>query len=395
MEYQGGKLKYSKRFETIEPYLFVGISKTIADKKKQGIDVISFGIGDPDIPTPTFALESLKKHSDNPFNHRYPESEGLPEFREEVAEYYKSRFGVDLNSSNEIIALIGAKEGIGHMSFCLIDEGDISIVPDPGYPVYSAGCNFAGGEIYKMPLVESLGWKPDLNLIPLEIRKKAKMLWLNYPNNPTGGVADLNFFKEVVNFGIENDIAIMHDACYSEVTFGSYVAPSILEVPRAKEIAIEFHSLSKSFNMTGWRLGFAAGNKELVDSLLTVKSNLDSGVPQAIQMMGIDALKGMSEFVKGNNLIYQKRRDKLSLALERIGLNVEKPQGALYLWCKVPDGYNSAEFTELLLDQCNVVVTPGTGYGQYGEGFVRLSLTTPDELVDEGIKRISKWKGKS
>jgi LL-diaminopimelate aminotransferase len=388
-------LKYSKRFETIEPYLFVGISKTIADKKKQGIDVISFGIGDPDIPTPTFALESLKKHSDNPINHRYPESEGLPEFREEVAEYYKSRFGVHLNSDNEIITLIGAKEGIGHMSFCLIDEGDISIVPDPGYPVYSAGCNFAGGEIYKMPLVESLGWRPDLNLIPLEIRKKAKMLWLNYPNNPTGGVADLNFFKEVVNFGIENDIAIMHDACYSEVTFGSYVAPSILEVPRAKEIAIEFHSLSKSFNMTGWRLGFAAGNKELVDSLLTVKSNLDSGVPQAIQMMGIDALKGMSEFVKGNNLIYQKRRDKLSLALERIGLNVEKPQGALYLWCKVPNGYNSSEFTELLLDQCNVVVTPGTGYGQYGEGFVRLSLTTPDELVDEGIKRISKWKGKS
>lgn len=388
-------MKYSKRFETIEPYLFVGISKTIADKKKQGIDVISFGIGDPDIPTPTFALDSMKKHSDNPSNHRYPESEGLPEFREEVAKYYKSRFGVQLNSENEIIALIGAKEGIGHMSFCLIDEGDISIVPDPGYPVYSAGCNFAGGEIYKMPLIESLGWKPDLNLIPSEIRKKAKMLWLNYPNNPTGGVVDLDFFEKVVNFGLENDIAIMHDACYSEVTFDSYVAPSILEVPRAKEIAVEFHSLSKSFNMTGWRLGFAAGNKDLVGSLLTVKSNLDSGVPQAIQMMGIDALRGISEFVKGNNLIYQNRRDKLSSALEKIGLNVEKPQGALYLWCKVPAGYNSAEFTELLLDQCNVVVTPGTGYGKYGEGFVRLSLTTPDELVDEGIKRISKWKGKS
>ncbi len=388
-------MKYSKRFETIEPYLFVGISKIIADKKKQGIDVISFGIGDPDIPTPTFALDSMKKHSDNPSNHRYPESEGLPEFRQEVVKYYKSRFGVQLDSENEVIALIGAKEGIGHMSFCLIDEGDISLVPDPGYPVYSAGCNFAGGDIYKMPLIESLGWKPDLDLIPSEIRKKAKMLWLNYPNNPTGGVADLDFFEKVINFGLDNDIAIMHDACYSEVTFDSYVAPSILEVPRAKEIAVEFHSLSKSFNMTGWRLGFAAGNKDLIDSLLTVKSNLDSGVPQAIQMMGIDALKGISEFIKGNNLIYQNRRDKLSSALEDIGLSVEKPKGALYLWCRVPKGYNSAEFTELLLDQCNVVVTPGTGYGQYGEGFVRLSLTTPDNLVDEGIKRISKWKGNS
>ena len=386
-------MKFSKRFDTIEPYLFVGISKTIAEKKKQGIDVISFGIGDPDIPTPKFVLDSMIKHSNNPANHRYPESEGLPEYREAVAKYMKKRFNVELDSEKEIISLIGAKEGIGHASLALIDEGDISIVPDPGYPVYSAGCNFSGGEIYKMPLKESLGWKPDLNDIPESVIKRSKILWINYPNNPTGGIADLAFFKDVIDFGIENDIAIMHDACYAEVTFDDYVAPSILEVDKAMDIAIEYHSFSKSFNMTGWRLGFAAGNQELVQKLLTVKSNLDSGVPQAIQMMGIEALEKIQDFTSTNNEIYKKRRDKLSKALTEIGLEVVIPQAALYLWCRVPNGYNSASFTELLLEQCNVVVTPGTGYGEYGEGYVRLSLTTPDELVDEGVNRISKWKG--
>ena len=386
-------MKFSKRFDTIEPYLFVGISKTIAEKKKQGIDVISFGIGDPDIPTPKFVLDSMIKHSDNPANHRYPESEGLPEYREAVAMYMKKRFNVELDSEKEIISLIGAKEGIGHASLALIDEGDISIVPDPGYPVYSAGCNFSGGEIYKMPLKESLGWKPDLNDIPESVIKRSKILWINYPNNPTGGIADLEFFNDVIDFGIENDIAIMHDACYAEVTFDDYVAPSILEVDKAMDIAIEYHSFSKSFNMTGWRLGFAAGNQELVQKLLTVKSNLDSGVPQAIQMMGIEALEKIQDFTSTNNEIYKKRRDKLSKALTEIGLEVVIPQAALYLWCRVPNGYNSASFTELLLEQCNVVVTPGTGYGEYGEGYVRLSLTTPDELVDEGVNRISKWKG--
>ena len=386
-------MKFSKRFDTIEPYLFVGISKTIAEKKKQGIDVISFGIGDPDIPTPKFVLDSMFEHSNNPANHRYPESEGLPIYREAVSKYMKKRFNVELDPENEIISLIGAKEGIGHASLALIDEGDISLVPDPGYPVYSAGCNFSGGEIYKMPLKESLGWKPDLNDIPESIAKKSKILWINYPNNPTGGIADLAFFKDVVDFGIENDIAIMHDACYAEVTFDDYIAPSILEVDRAMEIAIEYHSFSKSFNMTGWRLGFAAGNKDLVQNLLTVKSNLDSGVPQAIQMMGVEAFEKIEEFTNLNNAIYKKRRDKLANALDEIGLNVVVPKAALYLWCKVPEGYTSASFTELLLEQCNVVVTPGNGYGEYGEGYVRLSLTTPDDLVDEGVKRISKWKG--
>ena len=387
-------MRLSKRFETIEPYLFVGISRTIAEKKQQGIDVISFGIGDPDMPTPDFVLDSLKKHSSNPSNHQYPESEGLPEFREAVTSYYRDRFGVKLDYESEVISLIGAKEGIGHVSLCLIDEGDVVIVPDPGYPVYAAGCNFAGGTIFKMALIESRGWLPDFNSIPSDVKKKAKILWLNYPNNPTGGVADLDFFNEAVEFGIKNDIAIMHDACYTEVTYDDYLAPSILEIPSAKEIAVEFHSFSKSFNMTGWRLGFAAGNEELIQSLLTVKSNLDSGVPQAIQMMGVDALATISDFVKSNNLIYQKRRDKLVTVLEEIGLQVESPKGALYLWCKVPDGYSSAEFTELLLEQCDVVVTPGTGYGQQGEGYVRLSLTTPDDLVEEGAIRIARWKGR-
>ena len=239
-------MKFSKRFDTIEPYLFVGISKTIAEKKKQGIDIISFGIGDPDIPTPKYVLDSMFEHSNNPANHRYPESEGLPEYREAVAKYMKKRFKVDLDPEKEIISLIGAKEGIGHASLALIDEGDISIVPDPGYPVYSAGCNFSGGEIYKMPLKESLGWKPDLNDIPESVAKRSKILWINYPNNPTGGIADMAFFKDVIDFGIENDIAIMHDACYAEVTFDDYIAPSILEVDNAMAVSYTHLTLPTS-----------------------------------------------------------------------------------------------------------------------------------------------------
>jgi LL-diaminopimelate aminotransferase len=384
-------MKLSSRFEKIEPYLFVGISKTIADKKAKGIDVISFGIGDPDIPTPKFIIDSMKRFSDDPQNHRYPESDGLPEFRESIVDWYQKRFNVSLDSEKEVVSLIGAKEGIGHASLCLIDPGDISIIPDPGYPVYAAGCNFAGGEVYKIPLLEKSGWLPDLSIIPKEIKERAKILWLNYPNNPTGGIADLEFFSEAIQFGKENDIAIMNDACYTEVTFDDYVAPSILQVPRAKDIAVEFHSFSKTFNMTGWRLGFAAGNAVLVQSLLTVKSNLDSGVPQAIQYMGIEALKKSSEFLEENNAIYERRRNKLVKALRKIGLEVPIPKAGLYLWCKIPDGYTSAQFTELLLEKCDVVVTPGTGYGSFGEGFVRLSLTTPDHLVDEGVERISKW----
>ena len=290
-------MKLSSRFEKIEPYLFVGISKTIAEKKAKGIDVISFGIGDPDIPTPEFIIDSMKKYSEDPLNHRYPESEGLPEFRKSISDWYKKRFNVSLDSEKEVVSLIGAKEGIGHASLCLIDPGDISIIPDPGYPVYAAGCNFAGGEIYKIPLLEKFGWLPELSRIPDEIKEKAKILWLNYPNNPTGSVANLDFFKEAIQFGKENDIAIMNDACYTEVTFDGYEAPSILQVPGAKDIAVEFHSFSKTFNMTGWRLGFAVGNEKLVQSLLTVKSNLDSGVPQAIQYMGIEALKNSTEFL--------------------------------------------------------------------------------------------------
>jgi len=361
-------MKLSNRFEKIDPYLFVGISKTIAEKRARGIDVISFGIGDPDIPTPKYIIEAMKKFSDDPINHRYPESNGLLEFRVSVVEWYKKRFKVCLSSEREVVSLIGAKEGIGHASLCLIDPGDISIIPDPGYPVYAAGCNFAGGDIYKIPLQEKLGWLPDLSKIPSNIAKKAKILWLNYPNNPTGGIANIEFFKEAVKFGLENDIAVLNDACYSEVTFDNYVAPSILEVPGAKDIAVEFHSFSKTFNMTGWRLGFAVGNEKLIQSLLTLKSNLDSGVPQAIQYMGIEALRNPSQFLKNNNSIYKKRRDKLVKALRKIGLEVPLPKAGLYIWCKIPPKYTSAEFTELLLERCDIVVTSGTGYGVSGEG---------------------------
>ncbi len=381
----------AKRVQQLPPYLFVGISRIIAAKRAQGIDVVDFGIGDPDIPTPEPVLDALKSASDTPANHRYPESEGLPEFRHAVAEWYKRRFGIGLDPATEAINLIGAKEGIGHAALCFIDPGDVALVPDPAYPVYSIGTMFAGGESHYVPLLEKNDWLVDFADIPSEAAKQAKVIWLNYPNNPTGAVAPVSFFREAVDFARQFDLYLLHDACYTEVTYDEYVAPSILQVEGAREMSMEFHSLSKTANMTGWRVGMAVGNSELVNALMRVKSNIDSGLSQAIQEMGIAALELPAEWIASNNEIYRQRRNKLVSGLKSIGLNPNMPRAGLYIWSPTPAGYTSAAFAELLLNELDMVVTPGTGYGPSGEGYIRLSLTTPDEKVEEGLRRLSGW----
>ncbi len=385
-------MQLAKRVEKLPPYLFVEISKKIAAKRAQGIHVVSFGIGDPDLPTPRNVLDALHKASEDAPNHRYPESDGLPEFRKAIAAWYNKRFGVVLDSDKEVLPLIGAKEGIGHMALCFIDPGDIALVPDPGYPVYAIGTMFAGGESYFMPLTEENGWVPDLDAIPAEVAKKAKVMWLNYPNNPTGAVADLKFFEKVVAFAKKYDIAVCHDGPYSEVSYDGFRAPSFLQAKGAIDVGIEFHSLSKTYNMTGWRVGMAVGNAQMINALMRVKSNLDSGIPQAIQLMAIEALSGPQEVVHTNVMTYQRRRDKLVSALSKLGLKVVSPKASLYIWARVPEGYTSASFAAKLIDEVAVVVTPGSGYGPHGEGYVRLSMTLPDDQLDEGVKRIASLK---
>jgi len=385
-------MKFAERLDRVPPYLFVEISRKIAAKKAQGINVISFGIGDPDIPTPDRVVEKLRATAlDNP-NHRYPETDGLPEFRAAVANWYSDRFGVTLDSDKEILPLIGAKEGIGHVSLCFIDAGDIALVPDPGYPVYSVGTWFAGGECHWMPLQEENGWLPNLADIPQDVARKSKVIWLNYPNNPTGAVVDAAYFLEVIDFARQYDIAVLHDASYTEVAFDGYKPISFLEVPGAIDVGLEFHSLSKSYNMTGWRMGTAAGNREMIDALMVVKSNLDSGIPNAIQYMGIEALKSSEEEIGKRNLIYESRRDRVVASLNRIGLRVDPPKASLYVWARIPDGFTSAEFAELILEETDVVVTAGNGYGPSGEGYIRLSLTIAEEDLDEGLKRLENWE---
>jgi LL-diaminopimelate aminotransferase len=387
-------VRVSKRVKGLPPYLFVQISEKIAAKQAQGEDVISFAIGDPDIPTPDHIIQRLCQAARDPANHRYPETIGLPQFRQAIAEWYERRFDVVLNPDKEVLPLIGSKEGIGHIALCFIDPGDIALVPDPAYPVYSVSTMFAGGESYLMPLMEKDDFLPDLRQIPPEVARRAKLLWLNYPNNPTAATAELDFFQRVVDFAKRYDLAVCHDAPYTEVAFDGYRAVSFMQVPQAKEVGVEFHSLSKSYNMTGWRVGMVVGNAQMVDALMRIKSNLDSGIPQAIQYAAIEALQGTQECIEEHNVIYQQRRDQMVKVLREIGLQVRPPKASLYLWARVPQGYTSLEFATRLLDEAGVVVTPGTGYGRYGEGYIRLSLTAPDDKIEQGLARLSAWHSK-
>ena len=386
-------MKLAKRVEELPPYLFAQISKVIAAKKARGIDVVTFGIGDPDLPTPPHVLAALHRAADEPANHRYPESEGLPELRGAIARWYERRFEVAFDPAREALALIGSKEGIAHMALTLIDPGDVALVTDPGYPVYEIGTMFAGGVAVKLPLRRESGWLPDLDAIPEDLAARARVLWLNYPNNPTAAVADLAFFEKAVAWAREYDVSICHDNPYCDVAFDGYRPLSIFQAPGARDVAIEFNSFSKIYNMTGWRIGMAVGNAELVDALMRVKSNIDSGIPQAIQEMAIEAVDGPQDVIADHNAIYQRRRDRIVETLRAIGLEVDPPKASLYVWAKLPEGVSSGDFAARLIEECAVVVTPGRGYGVNGEGYVRLSVTIADDRMEEGLRRLRDWGG--
>ena len=385
-------MRFAERVEQLPPYLFAEISRKIAEKRAQGADIITFAVGDPDMPTPPHIIDALVEAAHDPANHRYPESEGMPELRRAIAGWYEQRFGLSFDPDKEVLALIGSKEGIAHVPLCFIDPGDVALVPDPSYPVYSVATMFAGGECHFLPLREEHDFLPDFAEVPAEVAGRAKMLWLNYPNNPTGAVADLAFFEEAVAFAKRYDIAVCHDGPYSEVAFDGYRPVSFLQAAGARDVGIEFHSLSKTYNMTGWRVGMAVGNARMIDALRRVKSNLDSGIPQAIQRMAITALMGPQECVAEHNAVYQRRRERVVEALRSLGLRVRTPKASLYVWARVPEGFTSASFAERLLDDLAIVVTPGSGYGRQGEGYVRLSLTVPDERLEEGLRRLQGWK---
>jgi len=384
-------MRASKRMQNLGTYFFVDITNKIAEKKAKGEEVISFAIGDPDMPTPKNIIDKLCQAAYQPDNHRYPETIGLPELRQAIADWYQKRFQISLDPSREVLPLIGSKEGIGHIALCLIDEGDVTLVPDPAYPVYSTSTLLVGGRVYYMPLTADNDFLPNFEAIPDEIVKKAKMMWLNYPNNPTGAIANIEFFDKVVQFSNKHSISICHDCPYSEVYFDEYQPISFLQADGAREVGVEFHSLSKSYNMTGWRIGMVVGNANMIDALMRVKSNLDSGIPQAIQYAAIEALSGSQNCINEHNAVYQKRRDLVVELLNDMGLITKSPKASLYIWAKVPDGYTSIEFANDLLEQVGVVVTPGRGYGEHGEGYVRLSLTVPDALLVKGLSQLANW----
>ncbi len=389
----GIKVTIADRLAKLPPYLFVEIDRKKREAMARGVDIVNLGIGDPDMPTPQNIIGALEKAAHKPVNHRYPESEGLLEYRQAVAEWYARRFGVELDPQKEIITLIGAKEGIGHLPLALVNPGEVVLIPDPAYPVYNAGTIFAGGEPYFMPLLRENNFLPDLKAIPSAILSRAKLMFINYPNNPTGAVATFEFYEQVVEFAKKHNIIVAQDNTYSEIAYDGYKPLSFLQVPGAKEVGVEFHSLSKTFNMTGWRIGFIAGRHEIVDALRSVKANLDSGAFQAVQEAGIEALLNSEASVVENNRVYQERRDTLVEGLRAAGVDASAPKATFYIWAPVPQGYDSASFVGMLIDKAGIVCTPGNGFGKYGEGYVRMALTADVSRLKEAVKRIKEIMG--
>ncbi|MFQ5575294.1 MAG: LL-diaminopimelate aminotransferase [Terriglobia bacterium] len=383
-------MKVAKRIDNLPPYLFAEIDKKIAGKKAQGIDVISLGIGDPVEPTPEHVVNRLCAEAKKVQNQRYPSYYGLPAFREAVARWYKRRFNVDLDPDKEVLPLIGSKEGLAHIYTALVDNQGTCLVSDPGYPVYTTGAVLAEANVEYVPLEAANGFNPDLARIDEQVAQAASLMWLNYPNNPTAAIANEGLFEEVVTFAKRNDVVICHDNPYSEITFDGYVAPSILETPGARDVAVEFNSLSKTFNMTGWRIGFVVGNAEVIEALGRVKTNVDSGIFNAVQFAGVEALDGPWDCVEEMRRIYRGRRDKVVSALKSLGLEVESPKATIYVWVKVPPGENSETFSTAILEKANVVVSPGHAYGPTGADFIRLSLTIKDDRLEEALERIGK-----
>jgi LL-diaminopimelate aminotransferase len=381
-------IKKAQRINELPPYLFAEIDRRKREALARGVDLIDLGIGDPDIPTPAPIVEKLAEGASKPVNHRYPNSSGMKEYREAVAGWYRKRFGVKLDPEKEVVSLIGSKEGIANMAAAFVDPGDVVLVSSPCYPVYHIGTLFNGGKNYFLPLTKENHFLPDLGAIPAEVARAAKMLWINYPNNPTAAVAEKDFFTRVIEFASKYNVIVCHDAAYTEMGFDGYRPMSFLEVEGAREVGIEFHSLSKSFNMTGWRVGMAVGNSELVSGLAQVKSNIDSGIFQAVQEAAIEALRLGDTIIEPSRKVFQQRRDILVDGLRASGFECEKPRATFYVWVSVPKGFSSADFTAKLLDQAGVVTTPGNGFGAPGEGYVRFTLCVDQSRLKEVTERI-------
>lgn len=379
-------MRLARRVRDLPPYLFAELDRRVAAKRAEGADVISLGVGDPDLPTPPHVVEAAQRAAADASTHRYPSYYGMPELRRAIADWYRTRFGVELDPDTEVLPLIGSKEGIAHLALAFIDPGDQALVSDPGYPVYAIGTSLAGGEPVSMPLSAAGRFLPELDDVP--VTERTKLMWLGYPSNPTAAVADRSFFERAVAFAGAHDLLLCHDAAYAEITFDGYVAPSVLEVAGARDVAVEFGSLSKTYNMTGWRIGYVVGNARAIDALGTVKTNVDSGIWNAVQMAGITALTGPQDHVEQMRAVYQKRRDIVVSAFGAIGIDLEPPLGSVYVWVPTPAGRSSVDFAQELLDRAAVVVAPGTGYGPHGEGYIRISLTVADARLEEAMGRI-------
>ena len=386
------KIKWAERIEQLPPYLFAEIDRKKNELIDKGVDVIDLGVGDPDIPTPDHIVESLREAAGNPEHHRYPSYVGMPSFREAAAEWYAERFGVSLDPAKQVVTLIGSKEGVAHAPLAFVDPGDVVLVPDPGYPVYPVSTTFAGGVPYAMPLLKENDFLPDLDAIPAEAAERAAMMFLNYPNNPTTVLANEGFFREVVDFARENEILICHDAAYTEIAFYGKNPLSFLEIPGAMDVGIEFHSLSKTFSMTGWRLAFAAGNERAIAGLGKIKTNIDSGVFQAVQEAGITALRNSSVGLEERKEVYRERLEIFCRGLEEAGISYTQPDATFYVWFEVPEGMTSSEFSERMLTEAGVVVTPGNGFGDCGEGYARVSVTFDTQRIEQAAERIAKFK---
>ncbi len=372
----------------LPPYLFAEIDRKKAAKEAQGINVISLGIGDPDTPTPEHIVDAMATAIRNPANHRYPSYVGAPRYRAACAQWMRTRFGVELDSDTEVLALIGSKEGIAHLFTAFVDPGDYTLVPGCGYPVYHTGGIMVGGLTHWMPMTEENAFLADFDNVPADVLAKAKMMFISYPNNPTSAIANEEYFDKAIAFAREHDILLIHDNAYSEIGFDGYVAPSILQRPGARDVAIELFSCSKAYSMTGWRVAFACGNSTAMKALGTVKSNIDSGIFTAVQDAGIEAMLGPQDSIRDLCDLYQRRRDLVIDALGKIGMHAAVPKATIYVWAKVPEGYTSASFAEKILEEANVIVAAGSAYGPSGEGFIRISLTTPDDQLEEAVRRI-------
>ena len=382
-------MRCSRRLESLPLYVFATLDAKIKALQAQGVDVIKLDIGSPDGPPPALVVDMLAQSAANPAKHGYAGYVGAPQLRRAMVDYYQMRFGVELNVANEVLPLLGSKEGIANMALAWLDPGDLALVPDPGYPTYAASATMAGAQAYCMRLTEANGWLPDLDAIPPAAADAARLMWLNYPNNPTGAVAPISFFAEAADFCREHDILLCHDAPYADVCFDGYRAPSLLQVPGAKDVAVEFNSLSKSHNMAGWRVGMAAGNATAIAALLQVKSNVDSGIFLAVQDAAAEALTSDQSWIEGRNAEYQRRRDAMYGVLANdLGLQVELPAASLYLWPKVPAGYTSAEFADKILLATGVSLTPGSAFGAGGEGYLRVSMGQTSERFMAAVERL-------